>query len=391
MQRSTERIITTHAGGLPRSPELAQFGRAKDAGEPYDADAFAALLHDSVFAIVQKQAEVGLDVINDGEHGRSGFGYLRTRIAGLHATEPYRMGVATSRDYLAFTGAYDEKRVMLAARPSNAGRGPRGTRATACTEPVTYGGAQELNEELETLGAALQGVDAVEAFVTSLSPGNLQLQYRNDYYPSDDEYLRALADALHDEYQTIVDAGYVLQVDDPRLVTHWDRHPEIDLVACRRFMVEQIEVLNHALRGIPPERVRYHTCYSTNTAPRASDLELRDYVDLLLQINAGAYVIEAANPRHEHEWEIWERVKLPEGKVLIPGVVSHCVALVEHPELVAQRIVRFADVVGRENVIAGADCGFSAAADGDMPHPQVAWAKLQALVDGARLASAALW
>lgn len=227
--------------------------------------------------------------------------------------------------------------------------------------------------------------------MTALSPSNLEVFYRNDYYRTPEEYLTALAEAMHEEYKAIVDAGFVLQIDDPQLVTYYDRTPGISIEDCRKFIALRVEILNHALRGIPEDRVRFHTCYSTNIAPRASDLELKDYIDLMLKINAAAYSFEASNPRHEHEWAVWESVKLPPGKVLLPGVVSHCVSLIEHPELVAQRIIRYADIVGRENVIASTDCGFGTSAAGDELHADVAWAKLDALVQGARLASAALW
>lgn len=392
MRRSTERIITTHTGSLPRPPELSVALQAKDSGRSYDEAALAELVRASVFDVVRRQAEMGLDVIDDGEHSKASFtSYLRTRLAGLSQTEPYSNKVASTRDYLAFSGAYDEAAVMLAARPSKAWKARGGMRTTACTGAVSYIGGDSVAVDMANLRAALAPTTALEGFVTALSPGNLQTQYRNDFYPDDDAFLGALADAMHEEYRQIVDAGFVLQIDDPRLVTHWDRSPGIGLDECRRFMAQQIEVLNYALRGIPEDRVRYHTCYSTNIAPRANDMELKDYVDLMLTIRAGAYAIEAANPRHDHEWEIWERVKLPDGKLLIPGVVSHCVSLVEHPELVAQRIVRYAKAVGRDNVIAGTDCGFGTSAVGDEVHPDVAWAKLHALVEGARIASGVLW
>ena len=227
--------------------------------------------------------------------------------------------------------------------------------------------------------------------MTSISPSNLELNHRNEFYSTGEEYLTALCDAMHEEYKAIVDAGFILQVDDPRMATHYDRTPGASIEECRKFIATRVDALNYALRGIPEDRVRFHTCYSVNVAPRVHDLELRDYVDLMLKVRAGGYSIEAANPRHEHEWQVFEDVKLPDGKVLIPGVVSHCVSLVEHPELVAQRIVRFARVVGRENVIASTDCGFGTSAVLDEVHPDVAWAKLAALSEGARRAGKELW
>jgi len=230
-----------------------------------------------------------------------------------------------------------------------------------------------------------------EGFMTAIAPTNVAFPEQNQYYRTDEEFFLALSDAMREEYKAIIDAGLVLQIDDPRLATYWDRNPGISLEECRKAITAQIELLNHALRGLPPDRVRYHTCYSVNIGPRTNDLELKHFVDLLLTINAGGFSFEASNPRHEHEWQVWEDVKLPDDKVLIPGVVSHCVYLVEHPELVAQRITRFASVVGKERVIASNDCGFATAADNDQVHPDVAWAKLAALVDGARLASRELF
>jgi 5-methyltetrahydropteroyltriglutamate--homocysteine methyltransferase len=217
------------------------------------------------------------------------------------------------------------------------------------------------------------------------------MYFANEFYPTDEQYLAALAEAINEEYRAIVAAGFLLQIDDPRLITHYNRTPGLSIEECRKFIALRVEAVNHALRGIPEDRVRFHTCYSVNVAPRVHDLELKHYVDLMLKIRAQAYSIEAANPRHEHEWQVWKDVKLPSGKVLIPGVVSHCVYQVEHPELVAERIERFASVVGRENVIAGNDCGFATSAAGDEVHPDVAWAKLKSLSEGARIASKRLW
>jgi 5-methyltetrahydropteroyltriglutamate--homocysteine methyltransferase len=224
----------------------------------------------------------------------------------------------------------------------------------------------------------------------SIGPGSFA-RSEDMHYNNPEEFVFAAADAMHEEYKAIVDAGFLLQIDDPQLVTYYDRTPGISIEECRKFIALRVEILNHALRGLPADRIRFHTCYSTNIAPRAHDLELKHYIDMMLRINAGGYSFEAANPRHDHEWSVWEDVKLPDGKVLLPGVVSHCVSLVEHPELVAQRIHRYAKVIGRERVIASTDCGFGTSAAGDEVHPDVAWAKLAALVEGARLASAELW
>jgi 5-methyltetrahydropteroyltriglutamate--homocysteine methyltransferase len=264
-------------------------------------------------------------------------------------------------------------------------------KAQVCVGPIAYVGQKELAADVANLKAALDGVDAAEAFMTAISPSNLELYYENRHYGSDEEYLAALAEAMRVEYKAIVDAGFLLQIDDPRMATHYNRATDASIEDCRKFIALRVEAVNHALRGISPDRVRFHTCYSVNIAPRVHDFELRHFVDLMLRVNAGAYLIEAANPRHEHEWVVWRDVKLPDDKILVPGVVSHCIHLVEHPELVAQRIARFADVVGRERVIAGTDCGFGTSGAGDEVHPEVAWAKLRALVEGARLASQRLW
>jgi 5-methyltetrahydropteroyltriglutamate--homocysteine methyltransferase len=392
MKRSTNRILTTHCGSLPRPRELLAPLHAKDGGDPYDADDLARRVRSSVIEVVRKQADLGIDVVDDGEHSKSSFAhYARARIGGIERrNEPPRyMGVPT-RDALAFPGVYEEMRVMFNARAEKIGK-PRALLAMVCTGPIKYIGQNDLKADLANLKSAIEGLNVAEAFVTAISPTNLEMYLPNEYYRSDEEYLVALAEAINEEYRAIVDAGFLLQIDDPRLITYFNRTPGISLEENRKFMALRVEMVNHALRGIPEDRVRFHTCYSVNVGPRVHDLELRHYVDLMLKIKAQAYSIEASNPRHEHEWKVWEEVKLPAGKILIPGVVSHCVYQVEHPELVAQRIERFAGVVGRENVIAGNDCGFATAAAGDEVHADVAWAKLKSLAEGAEIASKRLW
>ena len=391
MNRSVSRILTTHCGSLPRPGELLAPLHAKDAGEPYDRDALAARVRNSVSDVVRKQIALGVDIVDDGEHSKSSFAtYARMRIGGLERTDRARPRLGSvSRDALAFPAVYEEMKVMFGARAAASGR-PRGMTALVCSGPIKYIGQEEVKADIENLKVALNGA-VEEAFITAISPTNLEMYFSNEFYDSDEDYLAALADAMNQEYRAIVDAGFLLQIDDPRLITHYNRLPGLTLEQCRKFIASHVEVVNHALRGIPEDRVRFHTCYSVNVAPRVHDLELRHYVDLLLKIKAQAYSIEAANPRHEHEWRVWEEVKLPPGKILIPGVVSHCVYQVEHPELVAQRIERFAGVIGRENVIAGNDCGFATSAAGDEVHPDVAWAKLQSLSEGARLATRRLW
>ena len=393
MKQSLDRILTTHTGSLPRPSDLVAALNAKELGEAYDAAALDARVRRAIAEIVKRQANTGLDVINDGEHGKvSWMAYARGRLSGLEEIDsPVRFRGAT-RDSEAFAAAYEDMRLMLAGR-SGALVAKRTVRPKAfiCSGPIAYVGQDELRADIDNLKAALQRAKEQEAFLTAISPSNLEFYYENHYYASAEEYLTALADAMHVEYKAIVDARFLLQIDDPRLATHYNRTPGASIADCRKFMALRVDAVNYALRGIPPDRVRFHTCYSVNIAPRVHDFELKHFVDLMLKIDAGAYAIEAANPRHEHEWEIWRDVALPDGKCLIPGVVSHCIHLVEHPELVAQRILRFASVVGRERVIAGTDCGFGTSGAGDEVHPDVAWAKLAALVDGARIASGKLW
>jgi 5-methyltetrahydropteroyltriglutamate--homocysteine methyltransferase len=391
VNRSVGRILTTHCGSLPRPRELLAPLHAKDAGEPYDRKELAARVRRSVTDVVRKQIELGVDVVDDGEHSKSSFAtYARMRIGGLERTDKARPRLGSvSRDALAFPAVYEEMKVMFGARAVATGR-PRGMATLICTGPIKYIGHEEIAADIENLKHALDGATE-QAFITAISPTNLEMYFPNEFYASDEDYLAALADAMNEEYRAIVDAGFLLQIDDPRLITHYNRVPGLSVEECRKFIALHVDVVNHALQGIPEDRVRFHTCYSVNVAPRVHDLELKHYVDLMLKIKAQAYSIEASNPRHEHEWRVWEEVELPPGKILIPGVVSHCVYQVEHPELVAQRIERFASVIGRENVMAGNDCGFATSAAGDEVHPDVAWAKLRSLSEGARLATQRLW
>jgi 5-methyltetrahydropteroyltriglutamate--homocysteine methyltransferase len=392
MKRSERRILTTHVGSLPRPRELLQPLHARESGEQVDLAQLDRRIAETVSSVVRRQAELGIDVLNDGEHGRASFAtYANTRIGGLERElHPPRHIARPTRDSSAFPAVYEEMRRMFGARRALTGK-PEDEVSLVCTGPIQYIGHEQVRADIAHLKAAAAGVPAEEMFVTAISPTNLEMYFENRYYKSEEEYLFALAAAMREEYKAIVDAGFVLQVDDPRLITHWNRVPHLSLQQNRAFMELRIEALNHALEGIPEERVRFHTCYSINVAPRVHDLEMKHYADLMLKVRAQAYSIEAANPRHEHEWRIWTEISLPEHKVLIPGVVSHCVYQVEHPELVAERIERFATVVGRERVIAGTDCGFATSRAGDEVHPDVAWAKLESLVQGARIASARLW
>ena len=393
MKTSTDRVLTTHTGSLPRPSDLVEALNAKELGREYDKNALSDRVKRAVSEVVRHQADIGLDIINDGEHSKvSWMAYARTRLSGLEEIDNPVSFRGATRDLLAFPAAYEDMKVMLAARSSAlvAKRTVR-PKAWVCSGPVKYVGQKELQADLDNLTTALAGHRSRDAFMTAISPSNLELYYENRYYASSEEYLAALADAMHVEFKAIVDAGFILQIDDPRMATHYNRRPASTIDECRKFIALRVDAVNYALRGIPEDRVRFHTCYSVNIAPRVFDFELKRFVDLMLAIRAGAYVIEAANPRHEHEWQVWKDTRLPDGKILIPGVVSHCIHLVEHPELVAQRMMRFSSVVGRERVIAGTDCGFGTSGAGDEVHPEVAWAKLRALVEGSAIASKRLW
>ncbi|MET0924437.1 MAG: cobalamin-independent methionine synthase II family protein [Xanthobacteraceae bacterium] len=382
MKRSTDRILTTHVGSLPRPPDLLDAVEAREQGKPVDDKAHAARLRGAVGEIVRKQIELGIDIIDDGEFGKPSFvSYVNERLGGFEVDNavPRRSSWAGSREARSFPEFYAAANVSAAQNRK------------VCTAPISYRGMSQLQRDIDNLKAALDGAKAEEVFMPAISPTSASDWQRNAYYKTEEEYLFAIADALREEYEAIVKAGFLVQIDDPHLVTYWIKEPDLTLAQCRKWAEVRVEALNHALRNIPPEKIRHHTCYGINMGPRIHDLELKDIVDIILKIRAGAYSFEAANPRHEHEWKVWETAKLPEGKVLIPGVISHSTVLVEHPELVAERIGRYAKVVGRENVIAGADCGFATFAGSKEVHPSIVWAKFKSLADGAKIASKQLW
>ena len=355
-------------------------------------------IKDSVSDIVRRQLEIGIDIVNDGEHSKFNFiSYGRMRLGGLEPNpNPVEM-MGKSRDSLAFPATYSEMAAMNAARsPEVAARRKMPTTSTISKAPVTYIGQAEVARDIGNLNNALKseaasGKQPEDVFMTAISPNNLEFYHRNGYYPTDEQHLEALANAMNVEYRAIVDAGLVLQIDDPRMATHYNRTPDASIEECRKFIAQHVEAVNLALKGIPRDRVRFHTCYSVNVAPRVHDMELRHYLDLILRINAQAFSFEAANPRHEHEWAVWKDAKLPDDIILIPGVVSHCVHLVEHPELVAQRLERYAGIVGRDSVIASNDCGFATSAAGDEVNAEVAWAKLGSPRGGRADRIARLW
>ena len=389
MKRSTDRILTTHAGALPRPPDLMQMLVAKDDGKPYDHNAYAQRVQGAVAEAVQKQIETGIDIVNDGEESKRGFSnYVRDRFSGLEERQ-FKQGEGPTpsliygRDVPEF-GEYFVGRGLFGPGGPPAGQN---SRQIFCTGPITYIGQAEVQTDVANLKAALQGKHVEEAFLPAITPGTVEHWLRNEYYPSDEAYLYAVADALHEEYKAIVNGGFILQIDDPDLPDAWQIHPEMDVPTYHKFADLRVEALNQALSGLSRDRVRFHTCWGSYHGPHKYDIPLRDIIDLILKIPAGAYSIEASNPRHAHEWRLWEDVKLPDGAILIPGVVGHGSDFIEHPELVAERLVAYAKLVGRENVIAGTDCGLGPR----VGHPSIAWAKFQAMAEGARLATKQLW
>ncbi len=350
MNRSTDRFLTTHAGSLPRPAELLEAISAREQGRPVDEQAQASRVRDAVKYVVRKQIELGIDIIDDGEYSKPSFvTYVNERLGGFEIDKEAvaRSPWAGSREALSFPEFYAQGHV-----------GARQNRMV-CTGPITYKGQAQLQRDIANLKSALIGVKVADVFMPAISPSNIEEWQRNLYYRSSEEYVFAIAEAMREEYKAIVDAGFLLQIDDPRLVSYYLVNPTASVKECRTWAAKRVEALNHALRGIPREKIRHHTCYGINMGPRVHDMEVKDILDIVLRIRAGAYSFEAANPRHEHEWKIWGSAKLPKDAVLIPGVISHSTVLVEHPQLVAERIGRFAKMVGRENVIAGSDCGFA--------------------------------
>jgi 5-methyltetrahydropteroyltriglutamate--homocysteine methyltransferase len=387
MKRSTDRILTTHVGSLVRPPRLVEIMWAKESGQAYDQEELATRVRGSVREVVQKQVEAGVDILSDGEYGKPSFsGYVNERLTGFtrRPRDPNQSPLLNwGRDrqlFRDFYEAYDRATGSASGYP------------VVCTGPIAYQGQTAVQNDIETFKAALAGVHPEEAFIPAVAPGTIELQRGNTYYPTDETYLFAIAEAMREEYKTIVDAGFLLQIDDPRVVTQYGMpDPAPSIAEYRKFAELRVEALNHALAGIPSARVRYHLCWGSWHGPHVTDVPLKDIVDIVLRVRAGAYCVEAANPRHEHEWQVWEEVKLPDGKILIPGVVAHTTNIVEHPELIAWRIMTYARLVGRENVMAGTDCGFSQGAFTPRVHASIMWAKLQALAEGAALATKQLW
>lgn len=401
MKRSTNRILTTHAGSLPRPKDLLELYRAQDAGELRNHGLLSGRCASAVAEVLVRQKQAGIDIPDDGEFGKSTgqatdyapwLTYVYPRLKGFTGGVPMSEAMRFTAGGITF-GSFLERRDFGKFRefyqdPQAIGFGGSITsrKIPVCTEPISYAGREAVETDVSNLKAAMTAAGVDEAFMCSASPGVIE-RSQNRYYQREEDFLYAIAEAMREEYKAILDAGLILQIDDPGMPDTWDAAvPEPPLDLYKRYARVRIEALNHALRGLPADRIRYHICWGSWHGPHTTDIPLRKVVDLVLSVHAGAYSVEAGNARHEHEWKVWQDVELPDGKVLIPGVVSHATNVVEHPELVAERIVKFANLVGRENVIAGTDCGL-----GGRLHPLIAWAKLEALAEGAALASRQLW
>jgi 5-methyltetrahydropteroyltriglutamate--homocysteine methyltransferase len=398
----SHRIQTSHAGSLPRPEDLVRVNLARSSGEDVDEAAYEQQLRRAVADVVARQHEIGIDIVNDGEYGHSmgerydygaWWSYVFPRLGGLELTDvallsapqarpkPGEVALASfaeRRDWQQFAEAYDD--------PSSGAALPNRPPVTPVARgPITYVGQEAIQRDIAHFKAALDAQGLQDGYLNSVAPGSCA-RFGNEYYDDDEALIYACADAMREEYTAIIEAGLMLQLDDPAIAENWDQiNPAPTVEAYQRFTRVRVEALNHAIRGLPSERIRFHLCWGSWHGPHVTDIPMADIVELMLEINAGAYSFEAANVRHEHEWKLWQDVRLPAGKKILPGVVSHSTNVVEHPELVAERIARFASGVGAENVIASTDCGL-----GGRVHPQIAWAKLEALSRGAALASRTL-
>jgi 5-methyltetrahydropteroyltriglutamate--homocysteine methyltransferase len=386
MAGSEKRIRVTHAGALPRSPDLAKLVWTKANHGPYDEGELTRRLHEELAATVRRQVELGIDSVNDGELSKTSFTqYCANRISGFEARpyiagrdpEPLNIGARDIRKFREYFAAGHAKFVNLDP--------PK--QIFACTGPLQFVGYADLQQDIANFKAALALVDYDEAYMPSNTPGTIEHWLRNEHYPSEEGYLEAIADCMREEYQAIVDAGFRLQIDDPDLPDGWLMYPDMSVADYRKYARLRVDALNHALRDIPREKIRLHVCWGSFHGPHQDDIPLKNISDLIFRVKASEYSIEASNPAHEHEWNVFETVKLPAGAKLIPGVVGHCTDFIENPELVAQRLLRYAKLVGRDNVMAGTDCGLGPR----VKEAKIAWAKLGALAEGAKLATKELW
>ncbi len=403
MKASSDHILTSHAGSLPRPDELIEAYRAIEAGEARDDRDLRVKLRTAVTDVVRHQRDLGIDVPGDGEYGKSmshrvNYGswwrYSFLRLGGLDLAGPglYEMRARRSRTgevvLTSFADRRDRTRFAAAYTDPDSGitTGPRPASGPVCIAPLTYTGQEAITADIANFKTALSAAGVEEGFMTAIAPASAS-RIGNAYYKTEEEFLYACADAMREEYKAILDAGLVLQLDDPAIAENWDQiNPEPTVEDYKKFTMVRVEALNYAIKGLPQDRIRFHLCWGSWHGPHTTDIAMRDIVEVMLAVNAQAYSFEAGNVRHEHEWKVWQDVKLPDGKLILPGVVSHATNVVEHPELVAERIQRFANLVGRERVIASTDCGL-----GGRVHPDIAWAKLEALAQGATLATRQLW
>jgi 5-methyltetrahydropteroyltriglutamate--homocysteine methyltransferase len=394
MLRADRRFVVSHVGSMVRPPAMIPYLQKAQAGEPYDKAAFESCLTESVIEAVRLQAETGIDVVSDGEYGKSGTWafYVHRRLGGIEwrpfteaeAKDPM-IAVISGRDREAFPEFYAEYDARVLAVARSAGR-------PIVTASLVYTGQAELQRDIANLKAGLARTKGVTGFLPVVAPASALPNARNEHYRDEESFLFALAEALRTEYRAVIDAGLDLQVDDAFIPFMYEKMvPPMTLAQYRQWAALRIAALNHALEGLPPERTRYHICWGSWNGPHMFDVPLKAIVDLVLEVKTGALSFEAANPRHEHEWRIWKEVRLPPGKVLMPGLIAHSTNIVEHPELVAERLMRFAECVGRDNLMAGTDCGFSQSPLAGRVHRSIMWAKLRTLTEGAAIASKMTW
>lgn len=387
MNRSTDRILTTHVGSLIRPDSVVEYLRAKQAGKPVDEAAHKATLAKEVAEVVRQQKDAGIDIPSDGEFGKgiSWSQYVLERLSGFER-RPFKSDGNLWRrgeDRTKFAAFYDDM---------DSKEGMATTLDSVCVGPISYTGQDAVQRDIDNMKKALAAAGVAEGFLPVASPTSVIPDRRNEYYKTDDELLQAIAEAMRTEYKMIVDSGLLVQLDDARFAVTWDRMlPGVNLPDYRKWLDRQVEVINYALQDVPEDRVRYHVCWGSWNGPHTSDIPIRDILDKIYAIKAGCYVIEGANPRHEHEWKVWGERKPPNNRVLATGVISHATNIVEHPELVAERITRIAKLIGREQVIAGTDCGFAQGPFYRRVHPSIMWAKFEAMAQGAALASKELW
>jgi len=400
MQRSSDRILTTHVGSLVKPDDLAETILARDKGEDVDLDALASSISTRIKEVVRKQADVGIDIVNDGEFSKSSWGaYFRRRLTNIEARpgQPSTPGTIYDRDMDKFPDWFAAARAgggpmfSYVLRAAIAAKGSIAANilgsGSFCTGPLKYTGQDEVQTDIANLKAASRDLTVSDLCMTALAPPIMTYFLRNEYYKTDEEFVFAVAEAMNEEYRAITDSGIILQLDEPAIAADWHFRKADSVQDFRRWLEIQVEALNIGLRGIPEDRVRMHTCWGSIHHPHTQDIPLEDILDLILKVNVGAYSLEASNPRHDHDWHIWENTKLPEDKILIPGVIGHFSDYIEHPRLVADRIVKYANVVGKENVIAGVDCGLGTRVGTE----EIVWAKFESLAEGARLASQELW